>query len=71
MQIVSDSYNTNFPSVDFNSCVRTFTDVYYDPDEIISKTCPGPDQISNIFCIQCKSVLSTLLYLYAIQSFYC
>jgi len=60
-QTVSDSYNTNFPPVDFNSCVLTFRDVYKELNKITSKTCLGPDKMSNIFFIQCTFVLSTLL----------
>jgi hypothetical protein len=50
-QTISYSNNTNFPSVDLNSCMLTLSDVYNALNEITYKTCPGPDKISNIFFI--------------------
>jgi len=38
-QNVSDSYNINFSSVDFNSCMLTFSDVYNELNEITIKSC--------------------------------
>ncbi|KAF0694325.1 Reverse transcriptase domain-containing protein, partial [Aphis craccivora] len=51
---ISDYYNTSIPSVDLNSCMLSFSDIYNELNEITYSTCSFPDKISNIFFMQCK-----------------
>lgn len=58
-----ETCSANLPSIDFNSYTLIFSDVYNEMNNITCKSCPGLDQISSIFFIQCKFVLSTPLLL--------
>lgn len=53
--------NCNLHSIDLNSCILNLSDVYEELNNLNNKTCAGPDNISNIFFVKCKFVLSVPL----------